>query len=1071
MTVPEKSFNEQDRLAELIRYALLDTGAEKDFDDLVTLASVICEVPISLITLIDEERQWFKSKIGIDIQETHRNIAFCAHAMHQSDLMMVEDARLDQRFTENPLVVGDPNIRFYAGMPLVSPNGYALGTLCVIDDKPRRLNASQQHCLQLLARQVVQQMELRRINRLLIDTTEKLHRTTQGVQVGTFEYDLVSKILTCDEVLYQLYGVKNDTYINAFETWANCIHPQDLNTTNEKLRTAAIDPLCHLLEMEFRVVWPDHTIHYIKSKASIERDSNSLALRMLGVNWDITAIKQREEENLSIKEILDNTNDIARIGTWEVNTLSGAITWSRVTREIHEVQEDFIPELTTAIHFYKEGDSRSAIQQAVSKSMELGVSYDLELELVTAKGKSIWVRSIGQSEFKDGKCVRMYGIFQDIHEIKSAQLALHKINGELNAIFNTESVAIISTDIAGVITHFNHGAEIMLQYTAEELVGKNTPAVFHLQKEMLKRADELSMQHERIIQGFDVFVEGAKNGTIESLEWTYVRKDGTVFPVQLVVTALKDQHGDLTGFLGVATDITENKKASQAIVEAKLLAEKSAMLKETFLANMSHEIRTPMNAIIGFTDLLLKRNLGKEEKEYIQLVKNSGENLLRIINDVLDVSKINAGMMSFEESPILIPEIFNSLQLLVSPQAIEKQLNLVFEADSRLALNVLGDATRLTQILLNLIGNALKFTAEGSIKVTAQIEKEDEAYYTILFSVKDSGVGIAEDKLQLVFERFTQAESHTSRSYGGTGLGLNIAKQLVELQGGEIVMKSMLGVGTLVSFILPFKKINQEVLILPATLSKVKEEPRKRTFLLVDDNPINIKLLLGVLADRDITFDVAQNGKEAIAKVQHHRYDLVLMDIEMPEMNGYEATSYIRKELKNDVPIIAMTAHALSGEREKCLALGMNDYLSKPVSVDALLEKIAAVFSNEKEIEDAYQVIHLDFLSTSMGNKSELMLEVLVDCPETIADDLTVLLHAIAQYDYDTVKRRIHRFKTSVHILQAHRIEMVLKKIEALALTQEINKVEVLTKELEELCHTAMSEIKVAINKLSGHHA
>jgi signal transduction histidine kinase/CheY-like chemotaxis protein len=375
--------------------------------------------------------------------------------------------------------------------------------------------------------------------------------------------------------------------------------------------------------------------------------------------------------------------------------------------------------------------------------------------------------------------------------------------------------------------------------------------------------------------------------------------------------------------------------------EAKEKAEESTKLKEAFLANMSHEIRTPMNAIIGFSDILSKGKLEEKEKEYIRIIKSAGENLLTIINDILDISKIEAGMMTFEEHTFSVKDIFKSLNVMLMGKAKEKNLELVFSCDEDVPESLLGDPTRLTQIIINLAGNAIKFTPKGEINVRARVLGKENENTLLEFSVKDSGIGIPKDKIQHIFERFRQAESHTTRKYGGTGLGLSIAKQLVELQGGKLSVKSELKVGSTFIFCIPYKK---SIEVIPEAEDNGEqfnmEKLRKLNILLVEDNQLNVKLILSLFSEYGLELQVAENGSIGIEKLRETHFDIVLMDMEMPVMNGYEAATIIRNEMKNAIPIIAMTAHAMAGEKERCLSLGMNDYISKPINANQLFEKI-----------------------------------------------------------------------------------------------------------------------------------
>lgn len=443
-------------------------------------------------------------------------------------------------------------------------------------------------------------------------------------------------------------------------------------------------------------------------------------------------------------------------------------------------------------------------------------------------------------------------------------------------------------------------------------------------------------------------------------DYPLVIVDGKLTPVLFNGSVYKDDRGNVLGAVLVARDITEQKRFENELIESKSNAEKSAkraeessQLKESFLANMSHEIRTPMNAIVGFSDILSHRKLGKREQEYVRTIKSAGDNLLTIINDILDISKIEAGMMTFEENVFSIKDTFKSLNVMLMGKAKEKNLGLGFSCSANLPEVLVGDHTRLTQIIINLIGNAIKFTQKGSVKIHAKVKNDSGNYQhgkvLVEFSIRDTGIGIPKEKLENIFERFRQAESHTARKYGGTGLGLSIARQLVELQGGTLSVESKFKAGSVFTFSIPYKKSTQKKAFPEPTGKKYNMNAlSKLKILLVEDNQLNVKLILSLFSGNKLKLQVAENGSVGIDRLianngstsRNTPFDIILLDMEMPVMNGYEAATIIRNELKNNIPIIAMTAHAMAGEREKCLSLGMNDYISKPLNAHLLFEKI-----------------------------------------------------------------------------------------------------------------------------------
>ncbi len=534
-------------------------------------------------------------------------------------------------------------------------------------------------------------------------------------------------------------------------------------------------------------------------------------------------------------------------------------------------------------------------------------------------------------------------------------------------------------------------------------------------------------------------LNGESNICIEDVE---TEKDGVRIPLRINATHIADEEGNIEYAIAVFEDITSVKEAETELRKAKKLAEESSMLKEMFLANMSHEIRTPMNAVIGFTDLLLKRNLNEEEMGYVRIIKTSGENLLRIINDVLDISKIESGLMTFEIHPIDIQALFSSINVMLAQKAKEKNLQLSFKNDSNIPNAILGDPTRLTQIILNLVGNSIKFTQDGSVAISAKLIGREKEEIQIEFSVKDTGIGIPADKLETIFERFTQAEKHTTRKFGGTGLGLNIVKQLVELQGGTITVSSKEGQGSEFKFVLAFSTSGEVV----ATAAKKQvgadelEQLRKLKILIVEDSPINVKFIFALFENNGMTADHAENGKVAIEKMTEADYDIILMDIEMPEMNGYETTTYIRGVLESSVPIIAMTAHTMAGESEKCLQMGMNGYISKPIREDLLFRKmINAGFENHRTVKtdhENHKLVDLTLLEKTMRGNKKVILETIEIFLEHLPENLEGIKEGVEKHDFGMIRRNAHTMKSSVSILGINKIQEVLEEMERLAASE-----------------------------------
>jgi PAS domain S-box-containing protein len=480
---------------------------------------------------------------------------------------------------------------------------------------------------------------------------------------------------------------------------------------------------------------------------------------------------------------------------------------------------------------------------------------------------------------------------------------------------------------------------------------------------------------------FDYFTEPQKarevyqqvfaKGSVADSPLTLRHKDGKLTDILFNGSVYKDDRGNVLGVVVVARDITDQKRIeselNEAIVFAELatgiaedakskaesatkIAEDAMKAKQQFLSNMSHEIRTPMNAIIGFTKVVLKTDLSAKQKEYLQAIKMSGDALIVLINDILDLAKVDAGKMAFERTPFKMALSISAMLHLFETKIQEKNLELVKEYDNNIPHILIGDAVRLHQIILNLVSNAVKFTTNGKITVSVHMLQEDNEKVTIEFEVTDTGIGIAQNQIENIFENFQQASSDTSRLYGGTGLGLAIAKQLVELQGGTISVKSKIDEGSTFSFILSFLKTNAET-ELETEIEELDIEEKNIKVLVVEDIALNQLLMTTLLDDFGFERDIAVNGKIAIEKLQTKSYDIILMDLQMPVLNGFETTEYIRNKMNSKIPIIALTADVTIVDLAKCKAVGMNDYIAKPVDERLLYTKIVGLVKKPSPVK------------------------------------------------------------------------------------------------------------------------
>jgi signal transduction histidine kinase/CheY-like chemotaxis protein len=532
--------------------------------------------------------------------------------------------------------------------------------------------------------------------------------------------------------------------------------------------------------------------------------------------------------------------------------------------------------------------------------------------------------------------------------------------------------------------------------------------------------------------------------------------------------------GSIVGY-HILRQFSRQRLLIQELAVAEKKASVAAQTKENFLANMSHEIRTPLSGILGFTNLLQKRPLDETSREFVSSIQRSGENLMAIINDILDLSKIEAGMMRITPGIFSINGLVNSVETFFVERAKEKGLKISSKIDTSIPDTLIGDATRLTQILVNLIGNAIKFTHQGNITIEIYNKQQSENEVIIGFKISDTGIGIDKEKLNEVFERFNQGEDSTTRNYGGTGLGLSIVKSLILLQNGDIEVTSEPGKGTTFHFYILYTIAKEQLNLVPKIdtdyFKDITNSPLK--VLIVDDNAINQSLMKHLLSQWNIDFDTANNGLEAVEFLRNNDCDLVLMDIQMPQMDGYVATQTIREELKLNTPIIAMTAHALAGEREKCMSRGMNEYISKPIKEEELFKLISnfGLQENEKtevkteEIASNYEFIDLTYMKSISNGDKDFEKTVTQQFLDKVPTHLQELKLAYENKDFKLLKLRAHDLKSSVAIMGL--LSLLEEKLDILELTTEENPAsEKALEELKDILLKSFFETKLFIQSI-----
>lgn len=564
---------------------------------------------------------------------------------------------------------------------------------------------------------------------------------------------------------------------------------------------------------------------------------------------------------------------------------------------------------------------------------------DIEFPIVTQTGEIKWVEQSAVLLYEKESIVGFQCIVKDISERKQMQLTLEKKDLQLKenqyrlqSIMDNAPLIIYLKDLEGHYVMVNNKFKELLQFD-DTIIGKTAFEVVND-----KEATEYRRKKDLIVIGTKKPLQME-----ESVETTAGLRHFSVIKFPLM-----DGKDEVFGVCSIGTDITDTVNYQRQLIEARKVAEDAKKMEELFLANMSHEIRTPMNGIQGMTDLLMETSLNDKQREFTRIIKHSADNLLVIINDILDLSKIRAGKLTIEKIDFKLSETADNIKAFFKHKLDKKKIALRIQIDEDIPPVLTGDPYRLNQVLVNLVGNAIKFTETGYIHVNILLLNKTEKEAQLQFIVEDTGIGIPEDKMHLIFGDFSQAGPEITRRYGGTGLGLAICKQLLKIQGGEISVESDINKGTRFQFTISYAFNNKT-----NTLPIVQEDSVDYTllltgkqFLVAEDNEINQTLIAYVLEKVGAKVDIVSNGKEAIDHLRDGKiYDIIIMDLQMPEMDGYETTRYLRQEMQIGTPIIAMTATALKGEKLKCLESGMNDYMSKPFEFTDLYKRIIRLIS------------------------------------------------------------------------------------------------------------------------------
>ena len=777
---------------------------------------------------------------------------------------------------------------------------------------------------------------------------------------------------------------------------------------------------------------------------------------------DITREKEDEEKLKEYESRFRRAFEKIGDNVWEYDFIAGKTYFSNTNSHLLGYGLD---EFESNVNLWWDrtyADDRIMLEQNEEKYKRGEIDHHiLEYRIVHRDGTIRWVMDRGMviELDKEGKPSKIIGTHTDITERKLAEQLLQREEQKYRSIIANMNLGLLEVDTEENVIFTNQSFCDMSGYDYEELIGQKASHIY-------KKEEKIELIESKN--------EARKRGSLEAYEIAVKNKRGQLRWWLISGAPRFSDAGDLVGSIGIHLDITDQKQLEIDLIEARELAEESTRSKEIFLANMSHEIRTPMNAILGMANQLTKTTLDSKQLFYLDTINSASENLLVIINDILDLSKIEAGKLNLERIGFEPKAVVSRAIQVLTHRAEEKGLSITnSHCDDRLSPILIGDPYRLNQILLNLLSNAIKFSNEGSIDISCTVIIDSAAMQTIQVKVNDTGIGMEELFVKNLFEKFSQEDVSVTRQYGGTGLGMSICKDLIELMGGKINVESKKGIGTTVSFEVNFTKGTSKDLPFKESVIINNEILINKRILVVDDNNMNRLVAKTILNNYGATITEAANGKEAIDILQQNNTDLVLMDIQMPVMGGMEATRIIRRNISKLLPVIALTANAIKGDNDKCIEGGMNAYLSKPFREQDLLQVVSfwlggSIINEENKTEilamsdKIYDLT--DLRAISRGNETFVtkMVNMFIEqTPRHLAD----MEGCYQQNDYKGMAAIAHKIKPSIDNMGIVSLKAVIREIEKAGKTGAIDV------HIPDLLQTVVTDINKVIEGLKNEFA